>query len=145
MSARTPGRNNRSRGLLAKNCGGNDKGRLANPQPLTIIPAMASPVVISSWSWGGKRASIILMMPKSLITEATTPRWSKRSTLTDSIGNPPDCMALSQHDVQGRVYNFFSFCTCSMSGVEYEKGSKTTPHEHQRSSEFSGRCPDEHR
>src|SRR5712691_50785 len=118
-SAQTPGRNNRSRGLLAKNCGVNDKGRLANPKPLTIIPAMASPVVISSWSWGGTRASIISMMPNSLITEATTPRWSRRSTLTDSIGTPPDCMALSQQDVEGRVYDLFSFCTCSMSGIRY--------------------------
>jgi hypothetical protein len=31
-----------------------------------------------------------------LITEATTPRWSKRSTLTASTGNPPHCIVMSR-------------------------------------------------
>src|SRR5258707_11652448 len=48
----------------------------------------------------------------------TATRWSRRSTLIDSIGTPPNCMALSQQNVQGRVYDLFSFCTCSMSVID---------------------------
>src|SRR5438128_8916225 len=55
------------------------------------------------------------MRPKSLITEATTPKWSKRSTLTDSIENPPDGITLGRYNLQGRVNNFSSIRTCSMS------------------------------
>src|SRR5262245_40326673 len=54
-----PSRNKRSRGLLAKNCGVNDKGRLAKPRPLRIIPATASPGVSRSCSSGTRRLSIM--------------------------------------------------------------------------------------
>ena len=33
-------------------------------------------------------ASILSMLPHSLLTEATTPRWSKRATLTASTSPP---------------------------------------------------------
>jgi hypothetical protein len=61
-------------GVWAKNCGGKDKGRVAKPKPLRIIPAIASPGVISSCSSGIRRVSIISMRPKSLITAAINPK-----------------------------------------------------------------------
>jgi hypothetical protein len=66
-----------------------DKGPLAKPKPLRIIPAMASPGVSPSCLSGKRRASIMFMRSKSLITSAITPKWSKRSTRTDSICGPP--------------------------------------------------------
>src|SRR6266851_2798948 len=71
------------------------------------------------------------MRPQSLITEATTPRWSRRSTLTDSMRTPSNFMALSPQDIQGRVYNLFLFCTCSMSvqGRENDQ-SRVVRHRH---------------
>src|SRR5215470_10649972 len=48
ISARTPSRNSRSRGLWAKNCGVKVKGRSEHPKPLRIMPATAAPVLISS-------------------------------------------------------------------------------------------------
>lgn len=69
--------------------------RLAELPPLGA-PDFVTVAVISSWSCRPKRASIISVIPKSLITEATIPKWSKRSTLTDSIDNPPDCIALTR-------------------------------------------------
>jgi hypothetical protein len=49
-------------------------GRWAKPRPLRIIPAMASPGVITSGASGTRRALIMSMRPKSLMTEAITPK-----------------------------------------------------------------------
>ena len=64
ISASMPWRNKRSRGLLPKNCGVNDKGRLAKPRPLRIIPATASPGVITACASGTRRVSIMFISPK---------------------------------------------------------------------------------
>src|SRR5438128_1245144 len=50
---------------------------------------MASPVVISSWSSSPRRALGISISPKSLMTPATMPKWSKLSTVTMSTLAPP--------------------------------------------------------
>src|SRR3989442_4610744 len=104
-----PSRNNKSRGLLAKNCGVKDKGRLANPKPLRIIPATASPGVISSWLSGTKRVSIISIRHISLMTSAMSPKWSKRSTVTNAIVAPPLCpIGSSRYSEEDKWFFYFA-------------------------------------
>src|SRR5919106_3929203 len=55
-----------------KNWGVKDKGRWANPRPLRIIPATASPGVIMACASGMRRALIISSSSMSLMTDAIT-------------------------------------------------------------------------
>ena len=88
-AARPPGRHRSSSGVWEQNCGVRERGRLATPKPLRLIPATASPGVLASGSSGPRRASITLIRPTSCIIQAISPQGSQRSTWTDAICAPP--------------------------------------------------------
>jgi len=76
-------------GFVAKNWGVKVMGRSENPKLLRIMPATASPGVISSSSSGTKPGIDQANQAEVLDDLDRIPKWSKRSTLSDSIWHLP--------------------------------------------------------
>ena len=78
-------------GGWAQHWGVNDQGRVATPTPLRILPATASPGVLTACASGTSRVVILSISPQSLLTAAIPPQCSRRSTRICAICQPsPD-------------------------------------------------------